>query len=173
MNNLLNHLHHYGLKQVAPERYLSRCPSHDDKSPSLTVTLQPGDKTLIHCFAGCSPEDILGSLGLTMSDLFPDDDNFDREKYQQKKQKQFLRSQFMSDYVLIQLGEAWLKNKKKFTSHDRKVFKEAIDRVNAYKFDAHKVYSDLIRQEALEQSVNRAYALWKNKTFEEKYGVSL
>ena len=167
---IIDHLSHYGLKQVAPNRYLCRCPSHEDKSPSMTVTIEPDGKTLVHCFAGCSPEDIVSSLGLTMSNLFPDEIT---DEYRQKKQIQFQRAQFMSDYRLIQLGENWLKRGKQFSIHDKRVFKSAIDRVNQYKFNAHEVYEKLIREDATNAALNRAYYNWTHKTLEEKYGVTL
>lgn len=40
---------------------LCRCPAHDDRKPSLSV--RPGrTRILLHCFAGCSAEDILQVL---------------------------------------------------------------------------------------------------------------
>jgi hypothetical protein len=51
--------------------FMALCPGHGDTNPSLSVT-ESGGKILIKCFAGCSPEAIVESLGLTMSDLFSD-----------------------------------------------------------------------------------------------------
>ena len=51
--------------------YIACCPAHEDKNPSLSVGLSDdGKKILIHCHAGCADADILGRLGLKMSDLF-------------------------------------------------------------------------------------------------------
>jgi hypothetical protein len=38
------------------------CPSHDDRSPSLSVTLGR-TAILFHCFAGCSNEEVIAALG--------------------------------------------------------------------------------------------------------------
>jgi hypothetical protein len=46
------------------------CPAHDDKGPSLAVKEEDG-KILLHCFVGCSVENIVGALGVEMADLFP------------------------------------------------------------------------------------------------------
>ena len=50
------------LKQVKPNGsgtgYISLCPAHDDKSPSLSIS-QVDDKLLLHCHAGCSFESIM------------------------------------------------------------------------------------------------------------------
>lgn len=54
--------------------YMVRCPCHDDKQQSLSVTEKNG-KILINCFAGCSPQDILMVSGLKEKDLFNDSPN--------------------------------------------------------------------------------------------------
>ncbi len=41
--------------------YVCRCPSHQDKSPSLSVT-EKGGKVLAHCFGGCSQTDVIDAL---------------------------------------------------------------------------------------------------------------
>lgn len=38
------------------------CPAHDDRSPSLSVTLGR-TAILFHCFAGCSNEEVIAALG--------------------------------------------------------------------------------------------------------------
>ena len=52
----------------------ARCPAHDDREPSLSVAQGDEDRILLHCFAGCDPQAICASLGLTLTDLFPEDD---------------------------------------------------------------------------------------------------
>src|SRR5215213_613957 len=52
------------------EKAMSFCPAHDDSSnPSLSLKAENG-RLLLHCFAGCQPEDILSKIGLGMKDLF-------------------------------------------------------------------------------------------------------
>jgi hypothetical protein len=52
-------------------RWSARCPTHADTSPSLTIA--EGEKgVLLKCWAGCSLEEITGTLGLTVKDLFFD-----------------------------------------------------------------------------------------------------
>jgi hypothetical protein len=46
------------------------CPAHEDKSPSLAIR-EEGGKVLLHCFAGCTPDAIVGAVGMEMTDLFP------------------------------------------------------------------------------------------------------
>lgn len=48
------------------------CPAHEDRSPSLTIKALPDGRILMHCFGGCGTDNVLGALGLSMSDLFPE-----------------------------------------------------------------------------------------------------
>ena len=61
-----------GVKPTGPGKYLSRCPSHDDRSPSLAIRYGDDGRVLIHCFAGCETEDVLAAIGLTFSDVMPE-----------------------------------------------------------------------------------------------------
>jgi putative DNA primase/helicase len=40
---------------------MCRCPAHDDKHPSLSVTERDG-KVLVRCFAGCSQDEVIAAL---------------------------------------------------------------------------------------------------------------
>ena len=58
-------------RQRQPGQWSSKCPAHADKGPSLSVRESTDGSVLIHCFAGCSAAEIVGSMGLEMTDLFP------------------------------------------------------------------------------------------------------
>jgi len=49
----------------------SRCPSHDDSNPSLSINAGDDGKVLLKCHAGCKSEDVVRAVGLTIADLFP------------------------------------------------------------------------------------------------------
>jgi len=51
--------------------YIARCPAHNDTKPSLTLS-QNGDRILMHCFAGCEFNSIVGALGYQQSDFYED-----------------------------------------------------------------------------------------------------
>lgn len=57
------------LKRRRGGQYRAECPSHDDSTPSLDILILP-DRRLVHCFACCEAEEIMGAVGLGMSDLF-------------------------------------------------------------------------------------------------------
>jgi len=42
--------------------WIALCPAHNDHHPSLSIRERNG-KLLLHCFAGCSFEDVLSALG--------------------------------------------------------------------------------------------------------------
>src|SRR5690242_14583334 len=51
-------------------QWLVRCPAHEDRKASLTVTEGEDGRIVLHCHAGCDPKAILDRLGLVWSDLF-------------------------------------------------------------------------------------------------------
>tara|TARA_R110002051_G_scaffold263383_1_gene323190 strand:- start:70 stop:504 length:435 start_codon:yes stop_codon:yes gene_type:complete len=65
-------------------KYTARCPAHDDRGPSLSVTETDDQMVLIHCFAGCGAAEVVGALGLQMSDLYPKDDFIKSRRYDRK-----------------------------------------------------------------------------------------
>jgi hypothetical protein len=68
-----------GVRATGSGRWRAICPAHPSKhgSRSLAVREEPDGRVLLHCFAGCNPFEVVGALGLELSDLFPprvDDD---------------------------------------------------------------------------------------------------
>ncbi|MDO9397013.1 MAG: DUF3631 domain-containing protein [Herbiconiux sp.] len=57
------------VKPTGANKWVARCPSHNDGNPSLSVAAVEG-RALIYCFAGCQSADIVAALKLTMNDLF-------------------------------------------------------------------------------------------------------
>jgi len=69
--DLVNRLDH--CRPAGDGRWVARCPSHSDKSPSLSILEKSDGRVLIHCHAGCGAVDILDAVGLEYSVLFPPD----------------------------------------------------------------------------------------------------
>jgi hypothetical protein len=58
-------------KQTKTARGVSvRCPAHEDRQASLSVSPSRDGGVLLKCFAGCETEDIVRAMGLEMKDLF-------------------------------------------------------------------------------------------------------
>ncbi|GAB4467726.1 MAG: hypothetical protein OHK0029_39730 [Armatimonadaceae bacterium] len=50
--------------------FTARCPAHDDRNPSLSITTGGDGRILLKCQAGCYNGQILAALGLEFADLF-------------------------------------------------------------------------------------------------------
>jgi hypothetical protein len=48
-----------------------RCPAHDDRRASLSISAGDDGTILMKCHAGCATAKVLEALGLSMADLFP------------------------------------------------------------------------------------------------------
>ena len=64
-----------GVRGGTGGKYTARCPGHDDKNASLSISQADDGKILIKCFASCTFDDIAGAMGLKLSDFFPDSKN--------------------------------------------------------------------------------------------------
>ena len=68
------------------------CPSHDDSTPSLSITLE-NNRILLYCHAGCNIDDICVSLGIKQTDLFAprDEKQINRTPASQKAESEHKR----------------------------------------------------------------------------------
>lgn len=56
--------------QKKGDNWQGKCPTHEDRTASLSFSCNADGKILLNCFAGCSTEKIVSSLGFSMADLF-------------------------------------------------------------------------------------------------------
>jgi len=56
-----------GVRRTGVDRGIAKCPAHEDGRASLSWRELPDGRTLLHCFAGCSVEEIV-----QLQDLFPE-----------------------------------------------------------------------------------------------------
>jgi len=76
-------------KTTGDNTWISCCPVHDDKHPSLSIKETLNDSgemcVLIHCFAcGATGVDVAQALGLTASNLFPEKAHHTQVKQKRK-----------------------------------------------------------------------------------------
>jgi len=76
-----------GVVETGAGKWSACCPAHDDSNPSMSVTVGDNGGILVHCHAGCSPESIVGAMGLKMSDLMKDSPRRGREPGKKKSAK--------------------------------------------------------------------------------------
>ena len=69
VNHILDRLEK--VRQVKPDSWVACCPAHDDRSPSLVIS-EKGDRVLMHCYAGCTFDEIRAALGMQPHEFFQD-----------------------------------------------------------------------------------------------------
>lgn len=63
-------LHSAGKKvKRSGDKLNAQCPAHDDNNPSFSATYGSQRDIVMHCFAGCKPENILRSLNIKWTDF--------------------------------------------------------------------------------------------------------
>lgn len=80
------------------------CPAHEDKGPSLAVRELPDGRVLVHCFAGCETESVLGAVGMDMTDLFPPEEK--RRQYTDHGKPSVKPAFYASDLMRVIAFEA-------------------------------------------------------------------
>ncbi|MGI8830855.1 MAG: AAA family ATPase, partial [Candidatus Limnocylindria bacterium] len=50
--------------------WMARCPAHEDRQASLSVTAGDDGRALLYCHAGCAVEAVTGAAGIATADLF-------------------------------------------------------------------------------------------------------
>src|SRR5258707_10193247 len=60
-------------RKLRPSRdgWSARCPAHEDKRASLSISEGPDGKVLLCCFAGCGYDQVVAALDLNARDLLP------------------------------------------------------------------------------------------------------
>jgi hypothetical protein len=44
--------------------WTTRCPAHDDRDPSLSIATGADGRIILHCHAGCTPENVCAAICL-------------------------------------------------------------------------------------------------------------
>lgn len=70
IGTLLNALD--GVKKTGDGKWVCKCPSHNDRKPSLAVRLLDDGRILINCLAGCDTYSVLRSVGLDWDAVMPE-----------------------------------------------------------------------------------------------------
>lgn len=80
-----------------------QCPSHEDRAPSMSINARrDGNGVVLKCHAGCTVDEVLAALGLTLQDLF--DEPLEKRE----------RAQVVAEYVYCDEGGAVLMKVKRF-----------------------------------------------------------
>lgn len=72
------------VRRVGDRRWVARCPAHEDRSPSLSIRETDDGRVLVHDFGGCAVEQVLGAIGMELTDLYPEKSGTDRGPRERK-----------------------------------------------------------------------------------------
>jgi len=117
------------VRKTGPDSFMARCPSHADKSASLSIR-QADEKILIHCFAGCSVHEILGAAALEIGDLFPPRQSTGKPERRPFPAADVLRAVGFEALVVAAAGTSLLAGQA-FTAVDRERLMLAVERLQA------------------------------------------
>jgi len=68
IENILTRLE--GVIETKPNQWKAKCPSHEDRNPSLAIKRGDDGRVLLKCWAGCGALDVVNSIGLDLKHLF-------------------------------------------------------------------------------------------------------
>lgn len=107
------------------------CPAHEDRSPSLAIREVEDGRILLKCFGGCSVQEIVSSIGMNLSDLFPPDDKLSHHKHRVKNA--FYATDLLRviefESVLVSVAASNIANGVKLTDNDRSRLRQAQERI--------------------------------------------
>lgn len=134
IGNLLNRLEKV---KGSKGRWTACCPAHGDKSPSLAITMLDDGRILLKCFSGCSAYEVVSSVGMEMTDLFPKENKLGYRPDNQSA-KPAHRPFYATDLLKIIQFEALVTSVaafdvsqgKQISDSDRKRLKTAFERIN-------------------------------------------
>lgn len=96
INDLISRLEK--VRETGRDRYIAKCPAHDDGDPSLSIRQLPDSRILLKCFAGCGAVDILNAVGLNWQSLMPDDGLYEPIA---ERRDRAARSDLMVEYLEV------------------------------------------------------------------------
>ena len=71
IDGLLGRLENVRKSSYGSNHWRARCPSHKSRSRTLSISETEDGRVLIHCFAGCSLQEVLQAVGLPSGYLTP------------------------------------------------------------------------------------------------------
>lgn len=116
-----------GVKQTRDNQWQARCPAHDDKYPSMGVTVRTGangnDKVVFNCQAGCTGREVMDAVGLDFGDL-----SYSRANAKKPYRKR-LHFNLKVQYAIIEAaGELWRKGHE-FNQSEIGLIMDATDKI--------------------------------------------
>lgn len=116
------------VRRTGPASFQARCPAHDDRGPSLAIRETEDGKVLVHCFAGCSIHEVVGAVGLEITDLFPPPQHHGKPERRPFPAADALRAVAFEALVVAAAGSSLLAGQA-FAQEDRERLFLAVSRI--------------------------------------------
>lgn len=78
--------------------HVARCPAHDDKRQSLSITAGKDGRILLRCHAGCEWKAVVDALRIPASDLFAESRSINRSRAKQAQAANFEQRTIVATY---------------------------------------------------------------------------
>lgn len=120
-------------KCIGSNKYMACCPAHEDKSPSLHITLGRDNNILVHCFSGCSQLAVVESL--KSLGLWPEkerEQKNDKPKYNPANDNRNLES-FDRAVLIVAIAELDKEKGLEFSENDIDAIHKARTVISRYK----------------------------------------
>jgi hypothetical protein len=119
-------------KRLSEGRYTACCPVHNDRNPSLGITLKPDGKWVMNCLScGANGQAVCDALGIDVTALFPPSDN---PRYERQTRSGFSAWQLLHalepDLVRLLIVANELKENQAISPDDRDFVAGLILRIN-------------------------------------------
>lgn len=127
------------LSKVRPtgrHRWQACCPAHEDRSPSMTITEADDGRVLVHCFAGCDISEIVGAVGLELSDLFPPRDMHARPDHRPWRASDLV-TLAAHESLIVAVAASWMAQGKTLSVVDTQRLQTAAARLQAINNAVH------------------------------------
>jgi hypothetical protein len=116
------------VRKTGRDTWSACCPAHGDRTPSLSIR-ETDDKVLINCRAGCSAPEIVASVGLDLSDLFPPRQHHGKPMRNPFPAMQGLESLHLEALVVLTVAKAITKHEP-VTEQDYQRLLLAVERIS-------------------------------------------
>lgn len=147
----------------------AQCPGHQGKNLSLSFSDGNDGKLLLRCFShSCHVSEIMEGVGLSVKDLFPPENTFDKHKYKKIITQKKNNDECITHYTIIVLANSDVNKGKNLSEHDRQRVIKAMNALNRYDF-SHSNFKKIIRERAL----LNAYLAWRELPANIKYKIGI
>lgn len=127
------------VRNAGHSQWFACCPSHDDKTPSLSIREANDGTVLLHCFGGCSADEVVGATGLTFADLFPNDGKYYAAPRRQRWDYKGLLNLLRRESTLVMICASDVAQGRALTAEDYARLRKATNRITRITEVAHDV----------------------------------